>query len=115
MNPSQSVHIINVPTNIYPNYSYLATENAFLKQNIEYKDAVICEQQTTINGIQEQMSLMQHEANSEISKLQFDALRWQTMKKILLKQGGPQKAAEVQGIIDRDIRASQGKDNKKDE
>lgn len=89
MNPSQSVHIINVPTSIYPNYNYVATENAFLKQNIEYKDAVICEQQQKIDSLTQ--------ANQE---LQLDAQRWQKFKRMFDAQKGPMNSEQLQHIVD---------------
>ena len=58
-----------IHTSIYPSYNYLAAENAFLKQDIEYKNAVLAEQQGKIESLQR--------ANAE---LQHDALRWNKFK-----------------------------------
>lgn len=107
MNPSNSVHVINVPTSIYPNYNYMATENAFLKQNIEYKDAVICEQQQTINNLKadvQQLSMANTSLKSDKDRFEVDAERWRVMKKIIAMQGGDKHARDVQAIVDKDVR-----------
>jgi len=68
-----------IHTNIAPNYNYLSAENAYLKQNIEYKDAVICEQQSTISKLQadtEQLSKASHTFKQERDKAVADAQRW---------------------------------------
>ena len=94
-----------IPTNVMPNYNYLAAENSFLRQSIEYKDAVLCEQQTTIKKFQadvEQISSANMQIKQENDKLKHDAERWQIMKKILLTQGGERQLYEVQKIVDKE-------------
>lgn len=78
-----------VHTNILPSWNYLSAENAFLKQDIEYKNAVLVEQQGKIDALQR--------ANSE---LQHDALRWSKFKHIIDAQRGELTAVQLQNIVD---------------
>jgi hypothetical protein len=101
-----------IPTNIAPNYNYLAAENAFLRQGMEYKDAVICEQQTTIQHLQKDIeSLSKASATfmQERDKFEMDARRWQVMKKIILTQGGERQLYEVQKTIDKELERNRAK------
>jgi len=96
---------IMIPSSVMPNYNYLAAENSFLRQNVEYKDAVLCEQQSTIQKFQadvQQISSANMQIKQENDKLKHDAERWQTMKKILLTQGGERQLYEVQKFVDRE-------------
>lgn len=83
------MNYIPIHTNIYPSYNYLSAENAFLKQDIEWKNAVIVEQQGKIEALQR--------ANAE---LQHDALRWNKFKHIIDAQQGQLTAAQLQNIVD---------------
>lgn len=95
-----------IPTSVVPNYNYLAAENAFLRQAIEYKDAVLCEQQTTISKFQSDVAQLS-EANmtlkAERDKAVADAERWRVMKQIIKTQGNDQQLYEVQKIVDKEI------------
>lgn len=101
-----------IPTNVVPNYNYLAAENSFLRQSIEYKDAVLCEQQATIKKFQDDVAQLS-EANMtlkmERDKAVADAERWRVMKQIIKTQGNEQQLYEVQKIVDRDIEAGKGR------
>ena len=106
MNQARSVHIVNIPTSVYPNYNYLAAENSFLKQNIEYKDAVICEQQEKINYLEADLAQLSESTaalKAAKDRAEYDAARWQSMKKIILNQGGEKALYEVQKTVDQDI------------
>lgn len=100
------MNYIPIHTNVAPNYNYLSAENAFLRQNIEYKDAVLCEQQATIQKFQADVAQLS-EANMtlkmERDKAVADAARWQVMKQIIKTQGNEQQLYEVQKIVDREI------------
>ena len=102
----QAIH-----TQVYPSYNYLAAENAYLRQNIEYKDAVLCEQQVTIQKFQADVAQLS-EANMtlkmERDKAEMDAARWRVMKQIIKTQGNEQQLYEVQKIVDRDVAAGKG-------
>ena len=97
---------IPIHTNISPNYNYLSAENAFLRQNIEYKDAVLCEQQATIKKYQADVSQLS-EANmtlkAERDKAVSDAARWKFMKRIIKEQGSEQQLYEVTKIVDKEM------------
>lgn len=99
-----------IHTNIFPSYNYMAAENAFLKQDVEYKNAVLCEQQATIDNLQKEIA--KHEdVKSELDmlkierdKYQMDARRWHVMKQIIRAQGNDQQLYEVQKIVDKELR-----------
>ena len=97
-------HMI-IQTHVAPNYNYLTAENAFLRQNIEYKNAVLVEQQTTIQKFQTDVAQLS-EANmtlkSELDKAVADAERWRVMKQIIKTQGGERHLYEVQKTVDRE-------------
>lgn len=100
------MNYIPIHTNIAPNYNYLSAENAYLKQDIEYKNAVICEQQATISKLQadtQQLSQANQTFKQERDKAVADAERWRVMKKILLIQGNEQQVYDVQKIIDKEL------------
>jgi len=100
------MNYIPIHTNIAPNYNYLSAENAYLKQTIEYKDAVLCEQKVTIDKLQadtEQLSKASHTFKQERDAAVADAARWQVMKKIILTQGGERQLYEVQKTIDKEL------------
>ena len=100
------MNYIPIHTNIAPSYNYLSAENAFLKQNIEYKDAVICEQQARIGQLQadvEQLSQASFTFKKERDAAMADAARWRVMKKIILTQGGERPLYEFQKNIDKEL------------
>jgi hypothetical protein len=100
------MNYVPIHTNIAPNYNYLSTENAYLKQNIEYKDAVICEQQATISKLKadtEQLSQANMQFKQDRDNAVSDAARWRVMKKIILTQGGERQLYEVQKTIDKEL------------
>lgn len=78
-----------VHTTIVPNWNYLSAENAYLKQEIEWKNAVLVEQQGKIESLQR--------ANSE---LQHDALRWNRFKHIIDGQRGELTGQQLERIVD---------------
>lgn len=95
-----------IHTNIAPNYNYLSAENAFLRQNIEYKDAVLCQQQETISKLQadvDQLSQSNMTLKSERDRNEADANRWRVMKNIIRTQGTEQALYVVQKTVDKDI------------
>lgn len=95
-----------IHTSIAPNYNYLSAENAFLRQNIEYKDAVLCEQQETINKLRadvDQLSQSNMTLKSERDDFEQDANRWRIMKNILRTQGTDQALYVVQKTVDKDM------------
>jgi len=79
-----------VHTNIAPNYNFVQAENAYLRQSVEYRDAVIVDQQRQIAGLQE-----------ENSRLQFDAARWNKFKQIIDSQKGDLTSSQLQNIVDK--------------
>ena len=95
-----------IPTNVVPNYNYLAAENAFLRQNIEYKDAVLVEQQATIQKFQADVAQLS-DANMtlkiERDKAVADAARWKVMKQIIKTQGNEREVYEVTKIVDKEL------------
>lgn len=95
-----------IPTHIAPNYNYLSAENAFLRQNIEYKDAVLIEQQSTIQKLQKDVTQLS-EANMDLKiqrdKAIADAERWKIMQQIIRTQGNDQQAYLVGKIVDKDL------------
>lgn len=100
------MNYIPIHTNIAPNYNYLSAENAYLRQSIEYKDAVLCDQQATIKKFQADISQLS-EANMtlkvERDKAIADAERWRVMKQIIRTQGNDEQLYTVQKIVDKDI------------
>jgi hypothetical protein len=92
------MNYIPIHTNIAPNYSYLSAENAYLKQSIEYKDAVLCEQQTAITKLQADTQQFKQERDKAVA----DAERWQVMKKIMASQGNERHIYEVQKAVDKE-------------
>lgn len=100
------MNYIPIHTNIAPNYNYLSAENAYLKQTIEYKDAVLCEQSVTIKKYQEdvaQLSDANMTLKAERDKAIADAKRWRVMKQIIKTQGNEREAYEVQKIVDKEL------------
>lgn len=100
------MNYIPIHTNIAPNYNYLSAENAYLKQTIEYKDAVLGEQQATIQKFQAdvaQLSQANMTLKIERDKAEMDAARWRVMKHIIKTQGNEQQIYQVQKIVDREI------------
>lgn len=100
------MNYIPIHTNVAPNYNYLAAENAFLKQDIEYKNAVICDQQGTIEKLKadvDQLSQANMALKKEMESFEDDAQRWQVMKQIIRVQGSERQAYEVQKTIDKDL------------
>lgn len=97
----QAIH-----TQVYPSYNYLAAENAYLRQNIEYKDAVLCEQQQTISKFQSDVSQLS-QANMafrhERDQFAADAAKWRVMKKIIVKQGSEEQLYQVEKTIDQEL------------
>ena len=100
------MNYIPIHTNIAPNYNYLSAENAYLKQTIEYKDAVLCEQSVAIKKYQEDVAQLS-DANMtlklERDKAVADAARWKFMKQIIKTQGNERQLYEVQKIVDREL------------
>lgn len=100
------MNYIPIHTNIAPNYNYLSAENAYLKQNIEYKDAVLAEQQTTIQKFKADVAQLS-DANMtlkiERDKAVVDAERWRVMKQIIKTQGNERQLYEVQKIVDKEL------------
>ena len=90
-----------IHTSIYPSYNYLAAENAFLKQDIEYKNAVLVEQQGKIDQLEKDIHQVQTERDV-LKGCESDARRWHVMKKILLSQGGQRQLYEVSKIVDKE-------------
>jgi hypothetical protein len=100
------MNYVPIHTNIAPNYNYLSAENAFLKQDIEYKNTVLWEQQTTIKKFEEdvqQLSQANMGLMQERDKAVADAARWRVMQKIILSQGGERHLYEVQKTVDKEI------------
>ena len=100
------MNYIPIHTSVYPSYNYLSAENAYLKQSLEYKDAVIIEQQETINKLNAdvcQLSQASATFKQERDKLEADAHRWQVMKQIIKTQGNEREVYEVTKIVDKEI------------
>lgn len=94
------MNYIPIHTSIHPTYDYMAAENAFLKQDVEYKNAVLCEQAGTINQLQGELKQVTQERDNA-KHYEMDARRWQVMKQIILSQGGERQVYEVQKIVDK--------------
>lgn len=100
------MNYIPIHTNIAPNYNYLSAENAYLKQSIEYKDAVLGEQQTAIAKFQAdvaQLSKANMTLKIERDKAMADAERWRVMKQIIKTQGNEREVYEVTKIVDKEL------------
>lgn len=100
------MNYIPIHTNIAPNYNYLSAENAYLKQNIEYKNVVLSEQQARIAQLQqdvEQLSQASAKYKQERDQHAADAQRWQVMQRIIKTQGSAREAYEVHKIVDKEI------------
>lgn len=100
------MNYIPIHTNIAPNYNYLSAENAYLKQSIEYKNAVLCEQNVSIQKYQAdvaQLSDANMTLKMERNKAVTDAARWRIMKQIIKTQGNEQQIYEVQKIVDKEL------------
>ena len=100
------MNYIPIHTNIAPNYNYLSAENAYLKQTIEYKDAVLCDQNATIQKYQvdvAQLSESNMTLKSERDKAMADAERWRVMKQIIKTQGNEREVYEVTKIVDKEL------------
>lgn len=104
-----------IHTSIYPSYDFMVAENAFLKQQIEYKNAVLCEQQTTINGLQSELTESTQEKSllmSQVDALKADANRWRIMKHIIRGQGGDRHLYDVERAFDKEMeRVGTGKES----
>lgn len=95
-----------IPTNVVPNYNYLAAENSFLRQSIEYKDAVLQEQQTKITQLQADVTQLSQASSGykrERDQYADDAMRWHIMQRIIKTQGNDQQLYEVQKIVDKEL------------
>lgn len=79
-----------IHTNVLPSYNFMQAENSFLKHAIEWRDAVLQEQQAKIEALQR--------ANSE---LQHDALRWNRFKHIIDAQKGELNGKQLENIVDK--------------
>lgn len=100
------MNYIPIHTNIAPNYNYLSAENAYLKQSIEYKDAVLEEQQITIQKLQKdvtQLSEATMDLKIQRDKAIADAERWRVMQQIIRTQGNDQQAYLVGKVVDKDL------------
>ena len=100
------MNYVPIHTNVYPNYNYLSAENSFLRQTIEYKDAVLCDQQGTIAALRrdiDQLSQANMRLKAEQEKVAADAERWRVMKQIIRIQGNDQQLYTVEKIIDKDL------------
>lgn len=104
-----------IHTNIYPSYNFMAAENAFLKQQIEYKDAVLCEQQHTINGLQSELTETTQEnalLKSQVEDLHANSSKWKIMKQIIRGQGGERHLYDVEKVVDKEMeRVRTGKES----
>lgn len=104
-----------IHTNIYPSYNFMTAENAFLKQQIEYKDAVLCEQQTTINGLRSELTEATQEnalLKAQVDEFRANANRWKVMKQIIRGQGGDRHLYDVEKVVDKEIeRVGTGKES----
>lgn len=97
---------IPIHTNVFPNYNYLSAENSYLKQNIEYKDAVLCEQQAKITQLEADINHLSQASNGykqERDSFASDARRWAVMQQIIKTQGSDRQLYEVQKIVDREL------------
>ena len=95
-----------IHTNVAPNYNYLSAENSFLRQNIEYKDAVLCEQQGTISKLRadvEQLSQANMTLKDQRDRVEHDAARWRVMKSIIRSQGTDKALYVVQKTVDKEL------------
>lgn len=100
------MNYVPIHTNVAPNYNYLSAENAFLRQSIEYKDAVLTEQQRTISALREdidQLSQANMGLKAENETFAADAQRWRVMKQIIRIQGNDQQLYTVEKIVDKDL------------
>lgn len=101
-----------IHTNITPNYNYLSAENAYLKQDIEFKNAVLLEQQTTIEKLKadiQHLSQANMTFKIERDKFEADAKRWEIMQRIIRTQGNDQHLYEVQKVVDKELRNERGR------
>lgn len=96
------MNYIPIHTSIHPTYDYMSAENAFLKQDVEYKNAVLCEQAGTINQLQGELKQVSEERD-KLKPYEMDARRWHVMKQIILSQGGERQVYEVQKVIDKEL------------
>jgi hypothetical protein len=78
-----------VHTPVAPNYSFLQAENAYLRQALEWRDAMLVEQQNRLTHL--------HSVNAQ---LQHDAQRWAKFKGIIDKQQGELTSQQLQNIVD---------------
>lgn len=100
------MNYIPIHTSIAPNYNYLSAENAYLKQDIEYKNVVLSEQQGHITQLQqdvEQLSQASAKYKQERDQYATDAHRWRVMQRIIKTQGNDREAYEVHKIVDKEI------------
>lgn len=100
------MNYVPIHTNLYPNYNYLSAENAYLKQTLEYKDAVLCEQAETITKLQtdvQQASQASNTFKAERDKFEADARRWAIMQQIIRQQGCDQHLYQVQKVVDKEM------------
>lgn len=105
------MNYIPIHTSIYPNYNFLSAENSYLKQSIEYKDAVLQEQQTKITQLQADVTQLSQASSGykrERDQYADDALRWQIMQRIIKTQGNDKQMYEVTKIVDREIERERG-------
>lgn len=97
---------VPIHTNVYPNYNYLSAENAFLRQNIEYKNAVLCEKQAEVDQLKADVDSLSQASvtfKQERDKAVLDASRWRVMQQIIRTQGGDKQLYEVQKTVDKEL------------
>lgn len=100
------MNYIPIHTNVFPSYNYLSAENAYLKQALEYKSVVLCEQQAKIAQLEaDVVQLSQASATFKKERDQHadDAQRWKIMQRIIKTQGNDQKMYEVTKIVDKEM------------
>lgn len=88
-----------IHTNVHPSYNFLAAENAYLKQEIEYKNAVLCDQQDRINKLGHENTALKLERDASCE----DAERWRIMKQIIKTQGSEQALYVVEKTVAKDL------------
>lgn len=100
------MNYIPIHTNITPNYNYLAAENAFLKQDIEYKNAVLSEQQHRIDDLKkdiDQLSSATATMKANQDQSISDAARWNYAKNMYFQKLGFESPNMLEKKIDKDI------------
>lgn len=93
------MNYVPIHTNISPNINFLLAENSYLKQSIEYENAVLLEQNNKLASMTDEIKTLR----AERDQFAEDAQRWKIMQQIIKVQGNQAQMYQVTKIVDMEI------------